>query len=126
MNAPSRQQPVKVHIDGDAAFRLKTMFTFWALWAVFWLLMISVSMENELRNPFTRWWEPVLWEGSSALVSTAWMFLAFRVRGRYALYLDTPLIWFASYLRLRYVWRDSRFELRGTRIALRQTSSHNR
>ena len=32
-------------------------------------------------------------------------------------------VWFASYLHLRYVWRDSRFELRGTRIALRQTSS---
>ena len=32
-------------------------------------------------------------------------------------------VWFASYLRLRYVWRDSRFELKGTRIALRQTSS---
>jgi ceramide glucosyltransferase len=31
-------------------------------------------------------------------------------------------VWFASYLRLRYVWRDSRFELRGTRIALRQSS----
>jgi ceramide glucosyltransferase len=36
------------------------------------------------------------------------------------------LVWFASYLNLRYVWRDSRFELRGTRIALRQTSSDNR
>jgi ceramide glucosyltransferase len=34
-------------------------------------------------------------------------------------------VWFASYLPLRYVWRDSRFELRGTRIALRQTSSNN-
>lgn len=34
-------------------------------------------------------------------------------------------VWFASYLRLRYVWRDSRFELRGTKIALRQTSSDN-
>jgi ceramide glucosyltransferase len=33
------------------------------------------------------------------------------------------IVWFASYLKLRYVWRDSRFELRGTRIALRQTSS---
>ena len=33
------------------------------------------------------------------------------------------LVWFASYLNLRYVWRDSRFELKGTRIALRQTSS---
>jgi len=32
-------------------------------------------------------------------------------------------VWFASYLRLRYVWRDSRFELKGTRIALRRTSS---
>jgi ceramide glucosyltransferase len=36
------------------------------------------------------------------------------------------VVWFASYLRLRYVWRDSRFELKGTRIALRQTSSDNR
>jgi ceramide glucosyltransferase len=32
-------------------------------------------------------------------------------------------VWFASYLRLRYVWRDSRFELKGTRISLRQSSS---
>jgi ceramide glucosyltransferase len=35
-------------------------------------------------------------------------------------------VWFASYLNLRYVWRDSRFELNGTRIALRQTSSDSR
>ncbi len=35
-------------------------------------------------------------------------------------------VWFASYMRLRYVWRDSRFELQGTRIALRQTSSDSR
>jgi ceramide glucosyltransferase len=34
-------------------------------------------------------------------------------------------VWFASYLRLPYVWRDSRFELKGTRISLRQTSPHN-
>lgn len=36
------------------------------------------------------------------------------------------LVWFASYLNLRYVWRDSRFELKGTRIALRQSSSDGR
>jgi ceramide glucosyltransferase len=35
-------------------------------------------------------------------------------------------VWVASYLNLRYVWRDSRFELKGTRIALRQTSSDSR
>jgi ceramide glucosyltransferase len=34
-------------------------------------------------------------------------------------------VWFASYLNLRYVWRDSRFELKGTRISLRQTSSNS-
>jgi ceramide glucosyltransferase len=35
-------------------------------------------------------------------------------------------VWFASYLNLRYVWRDSRFELKGTKIELRQTSSGRR
>jgi ceramide glucosyltransferase len=35
-------------------------------------------------------------------------------------------VWCASYMNLRYVWRDSRFELNGTRIALRQTSSNSR
>ncbi len=35
-------------------------------------------------------------------------------------------IWFASYLNLRYEWRDNRFELKGTRIAIRQTPSDTR
>ncbi|MGA8764515.1 MAG: glycosyltransferase [Candidatus Sulfotelmatobacter sp.] len=35
-------------------------------------------------------------------------------------------VWFASYLKLRYVWRDGRFELKGTRITLRQASSDRR
>lgn len=35
-------------------------------------------------------------------------------------------VWFASYLNLRYVWRDSRFELKGTRIAFRENSSDTR
>jgi len=61
--------------------------------------MISVSVQEALRNPLTHWWEPVVWEGSSALVATGWMLLAARARGRYALYLDKPLIWFGSYLR---------------------------
>jgi ceramide glucosyltransferase len=35
-------------------------------------------------------------------------------------------VWLASYLNLRYTWRDSRFELRGTKIELRQTHSNGR
>ncbi len=99
MNVLSRPPPVGVHTDYGATFPPKILATFWALWAVFWLLMITVSIENELHNPLARWWEPVLWEGSSALVSTGWMLLAVRVRGRHALYLDRPLTWFGRYLR---------------------------
>ncbi|WP_426688808.1 sensor histidine kinase [Rhodanobacter ginsengiterrae] len=94
MNVLPRSPP-----DDGATIPPQTLATFWALWAVFWLLMISVSIENELHNPAARWWEPVLWEGSSALISTGWMWLAVRVRGRHAPYLDQPLIWFGSYLR---------------------------
>lgn len=99
MNVLSRPLPAGAHTNYGATFPSKTLATFWALWTVFWLLMISVSIENELHDPLTRWWEPVLWEGSSALISTGWMLLAVRVRGRHAPYLDKPLVWFGSYLR---------------------------
>lgn len=70
-----------------------------ALWTTFWLLMIAASVQDALRNPVTVWWEPVLWEGSSALVATGFMALAYAVRGRYTLYLNRPLAWFGRYLR---------------------------
>ncbi|OOG46821.1 histidine kinase [Rhodanobacter sp. C01] len=99
MNALSRPPPAGVHADYGATFPPKTLATLWVLWAAFWLLMIGVATEDQLRNPLTQWWEPILTEGSSALVSTGWMWLAVRFRGRRAPYLDKPLIWFASYLR---------------------------
>jgi hypothetical protein len=99
MNMPPRLPSTDVRADYRATFPQKSMAALWALWAVFWLLMIGVSIEDQLRNPLTRWWEPVLTEGSSALVSTGWMWLAVRVRERHAPYLDKPLVWFASYLR---------------------------
>lgn len=93
------QPAVGVHSGHRVTLSPKTLPTFWALWGVFWLLMISVSIGNELHNPLTRWWEPVLWEGSSALVSTGWMVLAVWGRGRYAQHLGRPLAWFGCYLR---------------------------
>ncbi|WP_430390466.1 sensor histidine kinase [Dyella sp. 20L07] len=85
-----------MHAEHGATFPPRTLAT---LWLAFWLLMICVSSQNELRNPLVRWWEPALWEGSSALIATGWMVLAVQVRGRYALYLDKPLIWFRHYLK---------------------------
>jgi len=99
MNTPSRLPAASVHTDYGMTLPPKALTTFWALWAAFWLLMIGVAIEDQLRNPLTRWWEPVVSEGISALVSTGWMWIAVRVHGRYARYLDKPLSWFGSYLR---------------------------
>jgi len=99
MNMRPRLPAAGVHTAYGVTLPPKTLVALWALWAVFWLLMISVSIGNELHNPLTRWWEPVLWEGSSALVSSGWMLLAVQARGRYAQHLDRPLVWFGSYLR---------------------------
>jgi hypothetical protein len=96
MNLPSRPSPAGAHTDSGATFSPKILA---ALWTAFWLLMISVSLQDTLHNPLVHWWEPILWEGSSALVATGWMLLAVRVRGRYASTLDRPLIWLGSYLR---------------------------
>jgi len=96
MNAPSHPPAAGSHAANGAAFTRNVLIV---LWTAFWLLMIGVSVQEGLRNPLTHWWEGVLWEGSSALVATGWMWLAFRARGRYAAYLDKPLRWFGSYLR---------------------------
>jgi hypothetical protein len=96
MNLLSHPPLAASHTDYDATFPPKTLA---ALWVAFWLLMISVALQDGLRSPLTQWWEPILTEGSSALGATVWMWLAVRARGRYAPYLHQPLIWFRSYLR---------------------------
>lgn len=130
MNMPSRLPAAGVHADDRATFPPKTSTTFWALWAAFWLLMIGVAIEDQLRDPLTRWWEPVLTEGSSALVSTAWMWFAVQARGRCARFLDRPLIWFGSYLRwlplVFITWIAAVYAIRhGVYAALGHTYEHS-
>ncbi|HEX7813701.1 sensor histidine kinase [Dyella sp.] len=96
MNLPLRPLTADVHTDERSAFPVKA---FSALWMAFCLLMICASLQDALRNPVIRWWEPVLWEGSSALVATVWITIAISVRGRYASYLDRPLVWLGHYLQ---------------------------
>ena len=64
-----------------------------SLWLMFWLLMITVSLGESLHNPGIRWWEPILWEGSSALFASCWLFIALHTRDHFAPYLDRPLVW---------------------------------
>lgn len=71
----------------------------YVIWALFWLIMIMVAVQEELKNSNIRWWEPLLWEGSSCLVATCWMLVQRRSKQRYAQYLDQPLRWFGQHLR---------------------------
>jgi len=69
-----------------------------ALWALFWLLMIVVAVEDQRNNTSVRWWEPFLWEGSSCLVMTGWLVLQRRVSTRWDEYLAQPSRWFGLHL----------------------------
>lgn len=95
MNPPPRPLPTGLFHRGA----MHVPRTLAAVWIAFCLLMICSSLQDALRNPRIRWWEPVVWEGSSALVGTVWMFLAIRARPRYAAHLDRPAAWFGRYLR---------------------------
>lgn len=61
--------------------------------------MITTALQDALRNPAISWWEPLLWEGSSAVAASCWLFLGMRSRERYAQYLESPLLWFGYHLR---------------------------
>jgi ceramide glucosyltransferase len=76
------------------------------------LLLLGVAVINRLAEAWLVGWMVVR---DPRVRSAPWLYPLRDLLGF--------VVWFASYLNLRYVWRDSRFELKGTRIALRQASS---
>lgn len=65
-------------------------------WILFWALMILVAVQDYIRNEHgSALWKPVLWEGSSAIVTTVLALI--QVRGSRAddRLLGTPWRWFA-------------------------------
>lgn len=69
------------------------------LWALFWALMIVVSVQDHVHAGGSRLWEPFLWEGASAIGATFWFLLQRRVAHRYDADLGEPLRWFARHLK---------------------------
>jgi signal transduction histidine kinase len=67
-----------------------------ALWVPFWLLMILVSLEDNLDDQGVRWWMPVLWEGSSCLFATALLFVQQRLTAHWDV--SQPGRWFVRQL----------------------------
>lgn len=74
----------------------RALFT---LWGLFWVAMFTVAMQDASQNEFVRWWEPLVWEGSSALVATFWFAAQRKIDAHYAVYLDRPIAWFAHHLK---------------------------
>jgi len=82
--------------SGTANYSDRALF---GLWALFWLLMLAVAVQEDYPSAGVKWWEPVLWEGSSCLMATVWLLLQRRMARRWDEYLQEPLRWFGMHLR---------------------------
>jgi hypothetical protein len=70
----------------------------YSLWALFWLLMIAVAVQDNIDDAYVKWWEPFLWEGSSALVATVWLVVQQRKARSLDPYISQPLKWFGLHM----------------------------
>lgn len=87
-------------MTADPSYRSKATQALFVLWALFWLAMTVVEMQDSfLRHSGVRWWEPVLWEGSSMVMATLWLLLQRQFDARYEPYLERPLRWFGHHLK---------------------------
>lgn len=82
-------------LPADAARR-----PFAIAWAVFWLLMLTVGVQDHLQHGGRSLWQPLLWEGSSGLVATVLVALLWRQLPRLDPLLGQPWRWLARPLVL--------------------------
>jgi anti-sigma regulatory factor (Ser/Thr protein kinase) len=72
----------------------------WILaWAAFWLLMLTIAVQDHLRNGKGPLWQPLLWEGSSCLAASVVLALGWHRTPRDDAHLTEPVRWFARQLR---------------------------
>lgn len=64
-------------------------------WLLFWAMMIATAVQDFLRNDHGPLWQPFLWEGSSALVTTVLLAMQRLATRRHDDLLATPARWFA-------------------------------
>lgn len=65
-NAPAQGKAPSAPVPAGATAR-----PFLLAWAVFWLLLAVVEVQDHLRHGQADLWRPLLWEGSSCLVASA-------------------------------------------------------
>lgn len=64
-------------------------------WLLFWVLMVSVAVQDYVRDNGTAIWQPLVWETSSMLTATVLVLLQHRATVRFNYLLATPWRWFA-------------------------------
>ena len=69
------------------------------LWGFFCALMMTVALRDYFRGGGHRWWEPVLWEGSSMLFLTGLLIVQQRLGKKYSVYVGEPARWFGHHLK---------------------------
>lgn len=72
----------------------RTTIVIGVAWLLFWALMVSVAVEDYLRDGGDRLWQPVLWESSSMLAATILLALQRHLTRRHDHLLATPWRWF--------------------------------
>ena len=48
------------------------------VWVLFWVLMVLISIEDHLGDGRISWWEPLVWEGTSALTASFLWFVVWK------------------------------------------------
>ncbi|MCG2583259.1 sensor histidine kinase [Massilia sp. TS11] len=69
-----------------------------AAWLLFWVMLISVALEDYRRQGGQAYWQPVLWESSSAVALTVLLLVQRRLTRRFDPLVAQPLRWFARML----------------------------
>lgn len=77
-----------------------TVRSFLIAWVVFWLLLVTVGVQEHLRNAQGGLWRPLLWEGSSCVVASALVALLWRHLPRLDPLLGQPGRWLLRPLML--------------------------
>jgi hypothetical protein len=71
-------ESIPAEIPAGRVFRLTPDRVLVGVWVLFWVLMIIISIEDHWGNPAISWWEPLVWEGTSALTASVLWFIIWR------------------------------------------------
>jgi signal transduction histidine kinase len=86
--------------DDDGMTRPGRNPIFISIWMLFWVLMALVAVQDFVRNnPGQALWKPLLWEGSSALVSSVLVLVQLRATRGTDRLLGRPWRWFGLQAR---------------------------